>query len=320
MGTLANEYRPRNLKEMVGNEDVIKALEALLSRDAANLPHAYLFVGPPGCGKTTLGRIVATALGCEGGDYTEIDSASFRGIDSVREIKDQMYYLPQQGPCRVWLLDEVHMLGQGGASEKNPAQNALLKMLEEPPEHVFFILCTTNPEMLLAAIRSRCAAATFEVKSLDEDVLYNYVLDVADWEKKALPEDVARLISRESLGSCRNALNILDKVIDLNPRDMAAVVEKQAAAESQVIELCRALFNKAKWPEIAKILKGIEKEDVERTRQAVMNYCKSVLLSGKPSGQAFVVMDCFKEPFYNNGMAGLVHAAYDAVEVVKTIK
>jgi DNA polymerase III gamma/tau subunit len=138
-------------------------------------------------------------------------------------------------------------------------------------------------------------------------------LDVAHWEGKTIPEDIADQIARDSLGSCRNALGVLDKIIDLDPQDMKAMAEKAAAAESQVIELCRALFAGKKWSVVAPILKGLEKEEVEKTRQAVINYCASVLLSGKDASQAFIVLDCFKLPFYANGRAGLVHAAYDAV-------
>lgn len=314
MANLGLKYRPRDLSEMVGNQEVVSALEALLKRKREDLPHAFLFTGDPGCGKTTLGRIVAEALGGVGNDFVEVDSASFRGIDTVRDIRDNMNFLPMEpgGLARVWLLDECHLLGTGGDSVKNPAQTALLKALEEPPEHVFFILCTTNPEMLLAAIRSRCMSATFEVKALDEDVIREYVLDVAHWEGKIIPIEIADQIARDSLGSCRNALGVLDKIIDLDPKDMKAMAEKAAAAESQVIELCRALFAGKKWKEVAGILKGLEKEEVEKTRQAVINYCASVLLGGKDAAQAFIVLDCFKTPFYNNGRAGLVHACYDA--------
>jgi len=305
MAVLAEKYRPRNLEEVVGNPETVKALEALFKRDRADLPHAFLMTGPSGCGKTTLARIIAEMLGCSGQDYTEVDSADFRGIDTIRDIRSKVNYMPMESQCRVWLLDECHGLTKD-------AQTALLKALEDAPDHVYFILATTDPDKLLPTLKGRTKAGEFDVKALDEDVIREYLLDVAHWEGKKLPEDIADQIARDSLGSCRNALMVLDKIIDLDPKDMKSMAEQAAVAENQVIELCRVLFAGKKWKEVAPILKGLEKEDVEKTRLAVMNYCASVLLGGKDAAQAFIVMDCMKLPFYNNGRAGLVHACYDA--------
>ncbi|MEK9207012.1 MAG: hypothetical protein AAB922_00920 [Patescibacteria group bacterium] len=197
------------------------------------------------------------------------------------------------------------------------AQTALFKALEEAPDHVYFMLATTDPEKLLPTVRGRCAS--FEVQPLDLDEMVDFLTDIARQERKRVPVDVVKQIARDSMGSCRNALQVLDKVIDLPAADMLLAAERTAAQENQVIELCRSLFAGEKWPKVSIILRGLEKEDIEKTRLAIINYCANVLLSEKTKDapQAFIVLDCFKDPFYNSGRAGVVRASYEAVEGCK---
>lgn len=316
--SLITKHRPSTLDELAGNERLVKTLSTVMSKPRADIPHTFLFIGNPGCGKTTLGRIVSSMLGCKGLDYMEIDSVQFRGIDTVREIQNNMWLSPVEGDCRVWLLDEVHMLGVGGASEKNVPQNGLLKALEDAPPHVYFILCTTNPEMLLDTIKSRCML--FEVQPLVQSDMENFLKNICRVERKRVPFDVLEQIAMDSLGSCRNALSVLDKIIDLDPAEMKEVATQEAAKQSQVIELCRALFQRAKWKDITKILTGLEKEPVESVRIAVFRYCSGVLLSGKDVAQAYIVMDCFRKRFSTTEKGELVLAAYEAVDMVGQVK
>lgn len=301
--TLAIDYRPRDFNEVVGNKATIKSLEAILARDKKDVPHSWLITGPSGCGKTTIGRIIANILGCTGHDYYEVDSADFRGIDTIREIRRMMQYRPMESSCRVWLLDECHQLSKDG-------QSALLKALEDTPEHVYFILCTTDPQKLLPTIRGRCA--TFQVEALSEDEITQLLREVAGAERKRIPNDVLKQIARDSLGSSRNALQVLEKVIDLNADDMLEAAKQTAERENAVIDLCRALIKKEKWAKVSEIIKGLENEDTESIRLAVMGYCSSVLLGGDEP-RAFLIMDACKDPFYNNGKSGLVHACYMAL-------
>lgn len=302
---LAIKHRPATFEDIAGNELTVQSLQAILSRDQSRIQHAFLFTGPSGCGKTTLARIVAKELQCGEQDYYEVDSADFRGIDTIREIRKQMMYSPVAGKVRVWLLDECHQLSKDG-------QSALLKALEDAPSHVFFLLATTDPEKLLPTIRGRCAS--FEVSALSEEEIIAMLKQVCGRERKRVPPDVLKQIARDSLGSCRNALQVLDKIIDLPAEDMKAAAERTAAQENQVIDLCRALMKLEKWPVVAGILKGLEKEDPEKVRLAIMGYCSSVLLSGKDAPAAALVMSYFKDPLWNNGRAGLVLNAYEALE------
>lgn len=316
---LAIKHRPPTLTLVAGNDETILAIESKLAQPREEFPHAILLTGPSGCGKTTLARIIATALGCGDSDYHERDSAACRSIEDVREIRERMWMTPIDGDVTVYLLDEVHMLGQGGASEKNPAQNALLKALEDAPPHVYFILATTSPEMLIPAVKTRCMV--FDVKPLDDETMTGFLRSIVSKERKRVPPEVLEQITLTSFGSCRQALQTLDKIIDLPIDNMLSMVDKAAAQENKVIDLCRSIMARGSWSKIAAVLKGLEKETPESIRQAVCSYCANTLLSGKDVAQAWLVLDAFKDPFYgNDARARLVHAAYLALESVQPQK
>lgn len=302
---LAIDYRPKTFDKVAGNHQTVKALQAILNRERKDIQHAFLLTGPSGCGKTTLARIISEQLGCVGRDYTEVDSGQFRGIDTIRDIRNQMMYKPLEGKVRVWLLDECHQMSKD-------AMSAMLKALEDAPPHVFFILATTDPEKLLPTIKGRCAQ--FEVQPLDQDEMTDFLSTICRKERKRVPADVLKQISRDSMGSCRNALQVLDKIIDLDPEDMKVVAEQEASKENQVIDLCRALMKREKWPVVTQILKGLEKEDPEKVRLSVMGYASTVALNEKDASKAYLILDVFKDPTYNNGRAQLVWACYTCLE------
>ena len=156
--SLALKYRPDDLNLVKGNREIVNTLKGMLS-DLTNCPHAFLLHGPTGCGKTTIARIIAKGIGAEGEDQREIDSADFRGIDTIRDLRRKSQYMATSSGNRIWIIDECHKL-------TNDAQNALLKILEEPPQHVYFALCTTEPQKLLETIKGRCIQ--LQVKPLNE--------------------------------------------------------------------------------------------------------------------------------------------------------
>jgi len=300
--SLAVKYRPKRLADFLGNTETVQALRALMERE--EMPHTILFTGPSGTGKTTLARIVARRLQCSEHDLQELNTADFRGIDTIRDVVRNMALCPMSGSCRVWILDEVHQLSKD-------AQHALLKALEDTPKHVYFLLATTDPAKLLPTIRTRCV--TFEVKPLNDKLMADLIVVTASSEghTHGMKQEVVDQIVQDSLGSARMALSILDKVVNMDPADMLTAAKQQAAQQSEAINLCRALIAKRPWFEIAKIIKGLEAEP-ESVRRAVLGYAQAVLLKGDNPQAAMVLMN-FRAPLYDVGHPGLVLACYESI-------
>lgn len=302
-------YRPDDLDEFLGSETAIKALESKLNSEEK--PHSFLITGPSGCGKTTLGRIIARKVGAllkeehplNSRNYKEMDSADFRGIDTVRSIRQQIRMSPIGGAdSRAWLLDECHQLTKD-------AQEALLKALEHPPNHIYFILATTEPDKLKDTLKRRCQH--FQVSPFSEDLMEEFLKDIVESEEKKVPDSVIEQITDSSVGSPGKALIILNKIIDLPPKDMKEEIEVVSRQLNQAIDLCRAIIKKEKWKKITAILKDLQKEDPEGIRRMVLKYCSSILLKKEDSG-AYLVMDAFRDPFYDSPYEKLVLACYES--------
>lgn len=295
-------YRPKDLKDFIGNEKTVLSLEALFKKN--RVPHAFLFVGPKGCGKTTLGRIVANKLGCIKGDFIEMNSADFRGIDTVRDLIRQVRLKPMFGKVRVWLFDECHKMTAD-------AQAALLKVLEEPPAHVYFVLSTTDPQKLIDTVRDRCV--TYTVNTLDSEQILGMlgmVLEKEGYEGR-VPKDVLEAIVDISEGFPRVALLALEKVVELPSKEMHEALKHLVIDESEIIDLCRALVQKKGWKDVSKILKGLMDKDMEHIRRTVLNYCNTVLLK-EDNPRMFLIIDSFKQPFWN-GKSDLTRVCYEAL-------
>lgn len=296
---LYKKHRPKSLDRIIGNRQTVASLKKMLT--TSSLPHTILFHGPAGCGKTTMARILTKELGCNKHDFKEVNASSFRGIDSIREIGRIMNLAPI-GTCRIWLMDECHKW-------TNDAQNAALKMLEDTPGHVYFFLCTTDPQRLIPALRSRCCPMPVELlRHAELNILLKRTIRR---EKIELSGDVMDELISAAQGSARNLLVLLDKTKNLDPEEQIKAIQQRLEEESGAIELCRALIQRAEWKQITSILKSL-KVDPETTRWSVLGYARAVLLKTK-NAQAYIIIDCFKDPFYTSTGAGLIAACYEAI-------
>lgn len=212
MKALYRKYRPLDLAEVVGQDQVTKPLANSLKNGKIN--HAYLFIGPRGCGKTSVARILAHKVNnfdyiAEDSyvDIIEIDGASNRGIDDIRELREKAAIAPTIGKYKVYIIDEVHMLTP-------PAFNALLKTLEEPPRHVIFILATTDAHKVPITITSRTQVYTFKLLATDE--MQKFLTKIASQEKLAIEDEALKIIARRGGGSFRDSLSLLDQISSLS--------------------------------------------------------------------------------------------------------
>lgn len=286
--SLYNKYRPSKLSEIWGNEEMVRCLSAILEKPRKDIPHAFLFVGPAGTGKTTSARILAHELECNGRDLNEINIADFRGIDTAREIRSKMSLLPSFiSKSRVWIMDEI-------ARATVDSQTALLKMLEDPPNHVFFALCTTDPQKLLKTIKSRCAI--FTTQTLETEVLAEGLRKICNKERKRINKDLLKKIAENAGGHPRTAIVSLDKIIDLSPDQQSTHIDELESEDAQTIELCRALFKKGSWKKTSAILKGLNSEP-ESIRYAVVGYAKAILMKNS-NEVAFDMLNIFTKKKY----------------------
>lgn len=300
--SLYHKYRPQTLQEVKGNKHIVPTLEKMLETMDSRV---FLLHGGTGCGKTTIARIIKNELEVADEDYQEIDSADFRGIDTIRELRRNSGFKPLSSTYRMYVLDECHKL-------TNDAQNALLKILEDTPPHLIFILCTTEAEKIIKAIRGRCTA--FNVQPLMGTEMKGLLRRVCKLETgEVLDGELLDKIVQESVGHPRNALQILEQVLITEPENRMAVIEKAAEEQTQSIELCRALLGNSSWKKVSAILDGLKGQDAESIRRHVLGYAQSVLLK-TDNPVAGLVLEEFMEPFYNSLFPGLVYACYCVVK------
>jgi DNA polymerase-3 subunit gamma/tau len=296
---LPNKYRPNSFEEFLGNEVVIETLQNFLIKE--DRPHTYLFYGETGCGKTTLARIMAKEVGTKGMDLREINTADLRGIDTIRDIRSSINFNPLFGSSRSFIIDECHML-------TNEAQNALLKIIEDTKDYVYFFFTTTDPSKLIPTLKRRCAK--FELKPLNTTTTKNLIKNIVKKEKnEELDIDIIKKIIKLSEGKPGEVLQLLE--IALSSSDPLKSIDSEEQITS--IDLCRKISNNNNWSVISETLQQLKGSDLEKIRRHVLAYFTTILLNN-PNKKAKKVIEEFKEPFFNSGFSGLVLACYNCIE------
>jgi DNA polymerase-3 subunit gamma/tau len=303
---IARRWRPGRFEDVVGQAHVVTTLKNSIKR--GRIAHAYLFAGPRGVGKTSISRILAKAVNCLEGikeepcdacqtckaidaggfvDVIEIDAASNRGIDEIRELRETVRYLPMQGRYKVYIIDEAHMLTE-------PAFNALLKTLEEPPGHNIFILATTESQKIPYTIVSRCQR--FDFKRISEPQIIEQLRRICLDEQIEYDEAVLNYVVREADGSLRDAESILDQVIaysgthisEKDVIDVIGVIRREVA-----FGIVKAVIEKDPKGGLALIARSLEEgNDAYQIYKGILSFLRDMLMikvwNGKPP---FVFMD-----------------------------
>lgn len=290
MSSLHTKYRPTNFAGVLGQGDAVRSLKRVVKEGRA---HTFLFTGGSGTGKTTLARILANAFA--GGQATaanidEVDAASNSGADAMRAVVIRsLYRAVGASPVKVIIVDECHRLSSA-------AWTILLKPLEEPPKHIFWCLCTTDPGKVPKAILTRCLR--YDLKPVDEVAIYELLVTVSQAEGFGISEEVLEVIAEGSGGSPRQALVYLEASrFSENPNDARRVI-RTAAQMKEPVDLARLLIAKqgANWQAAVRIINSMENVDAETVRIIVTTYLAGCLAKARTEGEArnlLRVADCF---------------------------
>lgn len=276
---LYRKYRPLALKDVIGQDSVVQTLEASLKK--GKISHAYLFTGPRGCGKTSVARIFAHEINhfryeLEDSyvDIIEIDAASNTGVDNIRELREKAIIAPTTGQYKIYIIDEVHMLSRS-------AFNALLKIMEEPPKHVVFIMATTNPEKVPVTILSRTLVYNFHLAPTD--IIQKHLKSIAKQEKINIADEALAIIAKRGGGSFRDSISLLDQLSTLSTDKITAQLVEQALGlpEDKLIQDLLSAFSEGNNQAISESLHAALDAGV-REEAIVQELIEQIIADPKP--------------------------------------
>lgn len=299
---ICHKYRPNKLGQVVGQPLAVAALNNYLMNE--NLPHAIMFVGPTGTGKTTLARCLTAHILGHNDDESEIDCAECDPLETVREIKRFSRTKPLGDKANIWVMEEFQSLSRAPF-----AQQGMLKLLEDKnkPWNYYF-LTTTDSDKIIPTIRNRCTV--IETQSVPNDDLRSLLIKIVSIEKLKVAKDVVDKIAHACGGSPRAALVLLEQVAQL-PLGMQIEGVERADMPTVSESLAKLLLrdNGCTWKEVAAVLRTIKDTEVEKVRRGVLGYARAIMLN-VPKTRVLKALRIFRENLYDSGAAGLAEACY----------
>lgn len=291
------KFRPNRIEDFVGNGILVKQVCEAMNNHS--LQQSILISGNPGMGKTTLARIIGNY---RGGTFYELDAADDRGIDNIRKVKHNATLKSFNNGWKTYFFDEAHQM-------TSAAYNAMLKLLENPPEKVQLILATTNPEQIIKTVKQRCFH--LKIEPVPAKIIYeSLILKINEQEALNVSKNVLTSICMASDGSCREALVLLESVRYLNEQEALNYIKNKD--DNSIKQLCQALIKNKPITEVLKIVKGLT-EPPETIRRCVLGYMASVMSKGC-NKRAYNVALCFSDNYFDTDRAGLLLSIYECYQ------
>lgn len=290
MASLHVQYRPTSFDQVLGQSTVIKSLKKVIKDDRAR---AFIFTGPSGCGKTTIARILANTFASDQAtvaNIDEVDAATNSGADAMRTLLSSLTFRAMGfSPVKVAIIDEAHRLSSA-------AWTILLKPVEEPPRHVYWMFCTTEAAKIPKTIQTRCLR--YDLKPVGEDDILGLLCDVCDAEKLKVPDAVLEAISEGSGGSPRQALVYLESCAAATTANEARQIMRSAGQTKEIVDLAKFLMGGSgrSWAEAMKYIQALDGTDAESVRIALCAYFSAVLMNTNDDARAAALLGLI-EPF-----------------------